>query len=230
MTTPRGRSTRRSSPRRKARPRPSGRQGGFLEHGLPMSLYTDRGAHYFTRQRRREVDRGHPTQVVEPSSNRGAGDFMPSAPFTAGAGRSERAFATLQDRLVNELALAGSTDIAAANAFIGGGYLPAHNARLRHPGGRRRLRFHAHSGRRSRRDPVRRGGAPGRPGQLRLLPDAQAPDPAKPDAAAFRQGAGQGPRLCRRLPRRLPWAALHRSWPTTRNDQRCKKAPLKSAR
>ena len=44
--------------------------------------------------------------------------------------RSERAFGTLQDRLVNELALAGITDIEAANAFIREVYLPAHNQRF----------------------------------------------------------------------------------------------------
>ena len=45
-------------------------------------------------------------------------------------GRSERAFATLQDRLVKELALAGITDVEAANAFIREVYLPDHNARF----------------------------------------------------------------------------------------------------
>ena len=101
----------------------------FSEHGLPMSLYTDRGAHYFhTPKAGGEVDRGHPTQVGRALEQLGIehiGAYSPQA-----RGRSERAFATLQDRLVNELALAGLTDIAAANAFIGGGYLPAHNARF----------------------------------------------------------------------------------------------------
>jgi hypothetical protein len=45
-------------------------------------------------------------------------------------GRSERAFQTLQDRLLKELALAGINSIAAANAFIRDCYLPAHNARF----------------------------------------------------------------------------------------------------
>ena len=101
----------------------------FSEHGLPMSLYTDRGAHYFhTPKAGGEVDRGHPTQVGRALEQLGIehiGAYSPQA-----RGRSERAFATLQDRLVNELALAGLTDIAAANAFIGGGYLPAHNASI----------------------------------------------------------------------------------------------------
>ena len=39
-------------------------------------------------------------------------------------------FATLQDRLVKELRLAGITEIEAANAFIRDVYLPAHNARF----------------------------------------------------------------------------------------------------
>jgi transposase len=35
----------------------------FSQHGLPMSLYTDRGAHYFhTPKAGGEIDRGHPTQ------------------------------------------------------------------------------------------------------------------------------------------------------------------------
>ena len=43
-------------------------------------------------------------------------------------GRSERAFATLQDRLPKELALAGMTTVADANRFIAERYLPEHNA------------------------------------------------------------------------------------------------------
>ena len=43
------------------------------------------------------------------------------------------AFGTLQDRLVNALALAGITDIEAANAFLREVYLPAHNARFAVP-------------------------------------------------------------------------------------------------
>src|SRR5271170_1361938 len=101
----------------------------FGKHGLPMSLYTDRGAHYFhTPKAGGEIDRGHPTQVGRALEQLGVehiGAYSPQA-----RGRSERAFGTLQDRLVNELALAGITDIAAANAFLREVYLPAHNARF----------------------------------------------------------------------------------------------------
>src|SRR5262245_20061699 len=42
-------------------------------------------------------------------------------------------FGTLQDRLIKELAKAGITEIAAANAWIRDVYLPAHNARFARP-------------------------------------------------------------------------------------------------
>ena len=97
----------------------------FSEHGLPMSLYTDRGSHYFRTTKAGEIDRGCPTQVGRALAQLGVehiGAFSPQA-----RGRSERAFATLQDRLVKELKLAGVIDIEAANAFIREVYLPAHS-------------------------------------------------------------------------------------------------------
>jgi hypothetical protein len=99
----------------------------FGKHGLPMSLYTDRGGHYFfTPQAGGEVDRNRLTQVGRALKQLGVehiGAYSPQA-----RGRSERAFGTLQDRLVNELRLAGIMTIGAANAFIRDVYLPAHNA------------------------------------------------------------------------------------------------------
>ena len=50
-------------------------------------------------------------------------------------GRVERAFGTLQDRLVKELRLAGISTIAAANAWLPG-FIAEHNARLPCPGER----------------------------------------------------------------------------------------------
>ena len=179
------------------------------QHGLPMSLYTDRGAHYFhTPKVGGEIDRGHPTQVGRALEQLGVehiGGYSPQA-----RGRSERAFKTLQDRLTKEFKLAGITTMEAANAFIRDIYLPEHNARFAV-------------------DPAGEGSAftpiPGvdldeilcvqeerqvMQRQLRLLPDAETADPGNPDAAPFRAGAGQGARLSRRLARRLSWAALHR--------------------
>jgi hypothetical protein len=48
-------------------------------------------------------------------------------------GRSERVFRTLQDRLPNELALAGITDRAAANQYLVTQFLPAYNRRFAVP-------------------------------------------------------------------------------------------------
>jgi hypothetical protein len=100
----------------------------FSEHGLPMSLYTDRGSHYFRTTKAGEIDRGCPTQVGWALAQLGVepiGAFSPQA-----RGRSERALKTLQDRLPKEFRLSGVTDIKAANAFIHDVYLPAHNARF----------------------------------------------------------------------------------------------------
>ena len=99
----------------------------FSQHGLPMSLYTDRGGHYFfTPEAGDEVDRHRLTQVGRALKQLGVehiGAYSPQA-----RGRSERAFGTLQDRLPKELRLAGITTVEAANAFIRDVYLPAHNA------------------------------------------------------------------------------------------------------
>jgi transposase len=100
----------------------------FSQHGLPMSLYTDRGSHYFCATKAGAIDRGSPTQVGRALGQLGVehiGAYSPQA-----RGRSERTFGTLQDRLVKELRLAGITEIEAANAFLRDVYLPAHNARF----------------------------------------------------------------------------------------------------
>ena len=101
----------------------------FGAHGLPMSLYTDRGSHYFyTPEKGGEVDRVRLTQVGRALEQLGVehiGAYSPQA-----RGRSERMFGTLQDRLVKELALHRITSVEAANVFIREVYLPAHNARL----------------------------------------------------------------------------------------------------
>ena len=64
----------------------------FSEHGLPMSLYTDRGAHYFhTPKAGGEVDRSHPTQVGRALEQLGIEHIGAySLPQASGAGRSAR--------------------------------------------------------------------------------------------------------------------------------------------
>ncbi len=106
---------------------------GLLEviaaKGLPCSFYTDRGSHYFhTPEAGGKVDKTNPTQVGRALAQLGIEHIAAYSPEARG--RSERAFATLQDRLVKELALAGITTIEAANRFITDVYLPDHNARF----------------------------------------------------------------------------------------------------
>jgi hypothetical protein len=101
----------------------------FGTHGLPLSLYTDRGSHYFhTGEAGGRVDRKHLTQVGRALAHLGVEHIAAYSPEARG--RSERLFRTLQDRLVKELALAGIATVEAANHYIRTTYLPAHNARF----------------------------------------------------------------------------------------------------
>lgn len=96
-------------------------------HGLFCSLYTDRGSHYWnTPKAGGKVDKGHPTQFGRAMGQLGI-EMIPACSPQA-RGRSERAFRTHQDRLVKELAVAGITDMEAANEYIYKHYLPAYNA------------------------------------------------------------------------------------------------------
>lgn len=104
----------------------------FGRHGLPLSLYTDRGSHYFhTPEAGGKVDRKHLTQVGRALEHLGVEHIAAYSPQARG--RSERVFHTLQDRLTKELALAGIDAIEAADAFIKDVYIPAHNARFAVP-------------------------------------------------------------------------------------------------
>ena len=101
----------------------------FGAHGLPLSLYTDRGSHYFyTPAADGKVDRSRLTQVGRALAHLGVEHIAAYSPQARG--RSERVFHTLQDRLTKELALARIVTIEAANAFIEEVYRPAHNARF----------------------------------------------------------------------------------------------------
>ncbi len=101
----------------------------FGANGLPGSLYTDRGSHYFFTPKAGEgVDRVRLTQVGRALDRLGIEHIPAYSPEARG--RSERMFGTLQDRLPKELKLAGIADMASANRFIREVYLPAHNARF----------------------------------------------------------------------------------------------------
>ena len=101
----------------------------FRDRGLPCALYTDRGSHYFlTAAAGGKVDRTRPTQVGRALAQLGIEHIAAYSPQARG--RSERAFGTLQERLVKELAAAGINDVEAANRFIAETYLPRHNQRF----------------------------------------------------------------------------------------------------
>ena len=101
----------------------------FAEHGLPLSLYTDRGSHYFyTPNAGEKVDPRALTQVGRALAQLGIEHIAAYSPQARG--RCERMFRTLQDRLPKELALAGIIDVEMANRFIAEVFLPAYNARF----------------------------------------------------------------------------------------------------
>jgi transposase len=104
----------------------------FTRWGLPSSLYSDRGSHYFfTAKAGEAVDKDRPTQVGRALKQLGIEHIPAYSPEARG--RSERMFGTLQDRLPKELELAGIRDLDEANRFIREVYLPAHNARFARP-------------------------------------------------------------------------------------------------
>jgi transposase len=104
----------------------------FVAYGLPCSLYTDRGSHYFYTDKTGEaVDKDRLTQVGRALDRLGVEHIPAYSPEARG--RSERMFGTLQDRLVKELKHAGIGDIATANRWIREVYLPQHNARFAKP-------------------------------------------------------------------------------------------------
>ena len=101
-------------------------------HGLFCSLYTDRGSHYWhTPEAGGKVDKVNLTQFGRAMQQLGI-EMIPAYSPEA-RGRSERAFGTHQGCLPQELAAAGITDMAAANAYLRDVYMPAFNAEFAHP-------------------------------------------------------------------------------------------------
>jgi hypothetical protein len=101
----------------------------FAGKGLPSSLYTDRGSHYFVTLKAGEaVDKHRLTQVGRALARLGIEHIPAYSPEARG--RAERMFGTLQDRLPRELKLAGIATVVTANRFLAEVYLPAHNARF----------------------------------------------------------------------------------------------------
>ncbi len=96
------------------------------EYGIPESFYTDRAGWAFeTPTAGGKVSKTHLTQVGEALTRLGVEHIPSYSP--QGRGRSERMNRTLQDRLVNELRVAGITTIEAANVYLREQYIPTHN-------------------------------------------------------------------------------------------------------
>jgi transposase len=101
-------------------------------HGLPMALYTDR-AHwaFHTPTAGAAADRSKLTQVGRALAQLGIEHIPAYSPQARG--RGERLNRTLQDRLVNELRVAGIRTVPAANRYLREGFVPAYNARFARP-------------------------------------------------------------------------------------------------
>lgn len=102
------------------------------ERGLFSSFYSDRGSHYWnTPEAGGKVDKKNLTQFGRAMQHLGI--EMIAAYSPEARGRSERMFRTHQDRLPRELALAGITDMAAANRYLREIYRLAFNAEFMQP-------------------------------------------------------------------------------------------------
>ncbi len=95
--------------------------------GIPMALYTDR-AHwaFHTPKAKGPVDKAQLTQVGRALARLGIEHIPAYSPQARG--RSERLNRTFQDRLVNELRVAGIATIEAANVYLADRFVPQHNA------------------------------------------------------------------------------------------------------
>jgi len=101
-------------------------------YGLPLALYTDRAKWAFhTPQAKGPVDKTRLTQVGRALARLGVEHIPAYSPQARG--RSERLNRTFQDRLVNELRVAGVTTLAAANAYLAETFLPRHNTTFARP-------------------------------------------------------------------------------------------------
>jgi len=100
--------------------------------GLPGALYTDR-AHWavHTPTSGAAPDRSRLTQFGRALARLGIEHILSFSPQARG--RGERVNRTLQDRLVNELRVAGIDTIARANRYLRERFLPDYNARFGRP-------------------------------------------------------------------------------------------------
>ena len=104
------------------------------KQGLPKSFYVD-GAAWFTTTRNGNgsINIPDPGKVYQTQIERALEELgieLIIAGSAQAKGRVERANRTLQDRLISELILSGTTSIDAANEFIEKVFIPDHNKRF----------------------------------------------------------------------------------------------------
>jgi len=107
---------------------------GYIGHyGLPRSLYVDKHSTYKTVRHPSEDEmlRGEEASTQFERAAQELGIKIIHAHSPQAKGRIERAFGTLQDRLVKEMRLAGVSRLEEANRFLEG-YLPRFNAQFEH--------------------------------------------------------------------------------------------------
>src|SRR5947209_14276676 len=109
-------------------------------HGLFCALYSDRGSHFFVTMKAGEkVDKERLTQVGRALKELGI--QMIAAYSPQARGRSERSFGTWQNRLPQELRLAGITGREEANRFLRERYIAEFNGRFARPAAERGTAF-----------------------------------------------------------------------------------------
>ena len=110
----------------------AGLQEVIQTKGVFCALYSDRGSHFFyTPTAGGKVDKSRPTQVgraMQELSIQMIAAYSPEA-----RGRSERNFGTWQNRLPQELRLAGITTLEAANEFLRERYIGEFNEKFSVP-------------------------------------------------------------------------------------------------
>jgi transposase InsO family protein len=100
--------------------------------GLFCALYSDRGSHFFvTRKAGEKVDPHRLTQVGRALKELGVQMIPAYSPQARG--RCERSFGTWQNRLPQELRLAGIHTLEQANAFLRERYIAEFNRRFAQP-------------------------------------------------------------------------------------------------
>jgi transposase len=106
-------------------------EGYIRRYGLPQSLYVDKHSTYKTVRHPSEDEllKGEEASTQFERATQELGIKLIHAHSPQAKGRIERAFATLQDRLVKELRLASVSTLAEANRFLDG-YLPRFNTQF----------------------------------------------------------------------------------------------------